>query len=236
MAKHILKVLKRTITGRKVKTLRRQNQTPANIFSKGLTSINITVDTKPFLKTFSIVGESTLLYLDVEGEKESRPVFIRQVVKHPVSGSVLHIAFNQVNLKEKVTAPVPLVLAGVASAEKDKLGILVQQLDEIEVTALPTDMPENISVDVSGLSEVGASITVADLKLDKKFENKTDPATIIVQIAALAKEEVAPVVVADLSAEALAKAEVPAEEGETPAKVETPAKPEEKTPEKDKKE
>jgi len=192
MSKHSLKVSKRTVIGRKVKNLRSKGTAPANIFGKKVPSLNISVEVKLFLKTFAEVGESTLLYLEVEGEKEPRPVFVREMVKDPVSGNLLHVVFNQVNLKEKVTAPVPVILSGTAPAETEKLGILVQQLDEIEIEALPADMPENISIDISGLSEVGANISVADLKLDKKFEVKTDPDTIIVQIEALAKEEIAP--------------------------------------------
>jgi len=195
MAKHSLKVTKRILVGRKVKKLRTQGLTPANIFGNKITSKNVSVETKPFQKIFTIVGESSLLYLEVEGEKEPLPVFVRQITKNPVTGELYHIAFNQVNLKEKVTAPVPLIVFGKSPAEAEKQGILVQQLDEVEIEGLPTDMPENIQVDVSVLDVVGSKIIVSDLKLDKtKLVTKTDPETIIVQIEALAKEEVAPVV------------------------------------------
>jgi large subunit ribosomal protein L25 len=215
MDKHQLTTHSRKITGRKVKSLRREGLTPASVYGKKTASLNIQINTKEFLNLFSQVGESTLIYLKNDSDKDLRPVFISDVVKHPVSGQALHVTFHQVDLKEKVTAPVPVRLIGEAPAEKEKLGIMVQQLDELEIEALPTDMPENIQVEVSGLSEVGSNIKISNLKLDSKLHIVTDPGSIIVQIEALAKEEVvAPPVTPEAAAVPEAEAAVP--EGEAP--------------------
>lgn len=217
MLKHELKVQSRTVSGRKSKLLRQKGIIPGNIFGKKIKSHSIQLDQKTFLQVFSEAGESSLIYLHLDADKDPRPVFVRERSVHPVTGELLHIAFNQVDLKEKVTAPVSIILTGEAPAEKEKLGILVQQVDEIEVEALPTDMPENIQIDVSGLAEVGAHISVGDLKLDTtKLEVLTDPTTILVQIEALAKEEVAPVAETPVADEA-----APAADGE--AQTATPA-------------
>ncbi len=224
MDKYQLTTQTRKITGRKVKSLRQEGQTPANVYGKKITSLNIQINTKDFSKLFSKVGESTLIYLKNDSDKDLRPVFITDVVKHPVSGQTLHVTFHQVDLKEKVTAPVPVRLTGEASAEKEKLGILVQQLDELEIEALPTDMPENIQVDISGLSEVGSNIKISNLKLDSKLHIITDPGSIIVQIEALAKEEVVapPVVTEEV---VVPEAEAAAPEGEvTPVKTQPETK------------
>lgn len=196
MSKNIFKVSKRKVIGRKVKTLRSEGLSPANIFGSKIPSVNISIDSKTFLKLYSSVGESSLIYLKLDDEKEDRPVFIREVSTHPVTGKLLHVSFNQVNLKEKVSAPVPIELTGESPAEKEKLGILVQQLDELDIKALPADMPEHIQIDVSNLSEVGSNIKVSDLNLDSKLEIETDSDTTIVQIEALAREEVKEVVAA----------------------------------------
>jgi large subunit ribosomal protein L25 len=193
MTKHELKVQTRSITGRKVKKLRSGGVIPGNVFGKNIPSVLVQVDVKLFSKTFLEAGESSLIYLSVDSDKATRPVFVSQVTKNPMTGDLQHVSFHQVDLKEKVTAPVPVVLVGEPAAEKEKLGIMVQQIDEIEIEALPTDMPENIHVDVTGLSAAGENIAVKDIVLDRsKLEVKTDPTTIIVQIEALAKEEVAP--------------------------------------------
>jgi large subunit ribosomal protein L25 len=217
MEKHELKATLRLQTGRKVKNLRRQGIIPANVFGKNIKSLNIQVDAKEFQKLFALIGESTLSYLNIQSEKSARPVFVGDVIKHPVSGNLLHVAFHQVDLKEKVTAHVPIKLVGESVAEKEKIGILVQQVDELEIEALPTDMPESIQVDVAGLSEVGAHILVKDLKLDtSKLHIKIEPDTIVIQIEALAKEEVAPAPVTPEVA-TVPGAEPAPIEGETPA-------------------
>ena len=190
MTRHTLSATLRNLTGRKVKKLRLQGLIPANVFGKTTPTLNIQLPAKEFLKVYKEVGESTLVYLQVEKEKETRPVLVSEVTRDPVTSQLLHVSFHQVDLKAKVTAPVAIRLTGEAPAESEGLGILVQQLDEVEIEALPTDMPENIIVDISGLTEVGSQITVSNLQLDSKLVIKSDLSAIIVKIEALAKEEV----------------------------------------------
>ena len=154
-----------------------------------------------------------MVYLTVKGEKLDRPVFVRDAVVHPVTGRILHVVFHQVDLKEKVTAPVRVLLEGDAPAEKEKLGILVQQTNDVEVEALPTDMPENITLDVSSLTEVGSSLSISDIKSSPKYKVITDPETIIVKIEPLAAEEKeeAPVLVETPEGEAAPAEGLPAE-------------------------
>lgn len=190
MEKHTLKVASRKVTGRKVKSLRATGMAIANIYGKGVKSVSIQLDAKEFAKLFTQVGESILIYMQVDAEKEERPVLVRKVVYHPVSGKILHIDFNQVSLKEKITAPVAIELTGESPAVKAALGILVQQLHEVEIEALPTDMPEHITVDISGLTEVDQAIYVKDLKVDAKLTITDALDQIVVKIEKLAAEEV----------------------------------------------
>ncbi len=215
MTQHKLTVQTRQLTGRKVKKLRNQGLIPAHVFGKKIPSLSLQLSAKDFQKKYSEVGDSTLLYLNIEGEKSDRPAMVSQVTRHPVTGHLLHISFHQVDLKQKVTAPVSVKLTGVAPAEKEKLGILVQQLDEIEIEALPADLPDHIDVDVSGLAEVNQAVYVKDLKLDSKLSPQTDPEAIIAKIEPLAKEEVKEVTtpVAEIPAETAPATEpVPAAE------------------------
>ncbi|KKU64574.1 MAG: 50S ribosomal protein L25 [Candidatus Amesbacteria bacterium GW2011_GWA1_47_16] len=227
-AKHTLNAKQREIAGRAVKKLRAGGIVPANLFGKNTPSVNLQLDAKTFAKLYNQVGESALIYLQIDKEKTDRPVFVKDVLRHPVTGQLLHVGFYQVDLKQKVTAPVPVLLEGEALAESEKLGIMIQQLDEVEVEALPTDMPENIKIDVTGLKVVNDSITVGDLKLDSsKFKVLTDPASVIVKIEELAAEE--PV---EAPAQEAAPAEGEAAEGAAPAEGETPAEEEPKKEEK----
>jgi len=216
MTKHTLKADARKILGRKVNSLRKLGLVPAVVYGKKTKTVNLQVDAKVFSKLHSRVGESALVYLQIEGEKDERPVLVRQVTLHPVSDTILHVDFHQVDLLEKVTAAVPVKIVGEAPAEKEKLGILVQQLHEIEVEALPTDMPESFEVEASGLVEVNQAILVKDVKTSVKVKVLTDPEQIIAKIEHMAKEEVkeeVPEVAAELPSPD--QAPVPAEE--TPA-------------------
>ena len=221
MTKHTLSADPRKLTGRKVKALRHQGLTPANVFGKDVKSQSLQISTPDFLKLRKATGESTLIYLNITGEKEPRPVMVHEVTVDPVTDHVLHVDFHQVNLKEKTTAPVAVKLTGESPAEKEKLGILVQQLHELEIEALPADMPESIEVSVASLAAEGDTILVKDIKVSVKLTVKTNPEAIVVKIERLAKEEpkevpvVAPVAEGEVAPEA-----VPAEGGPAaPAEV-----------------
>lgn len=225
MTKHTLKAQTRQITGRKIKSLRQQGFLPANVFGKSLKSVSLQIRSADFSKLYKEVGESTLVYLAVEGEKDSRPVMIHDAAVHPVTGQILHVDFHQVDLKEKTTAHVAVKLVGEAPAEKEKQGILVQQLHELEIEALPADMPEAIEVDISSLATVDAAIHAKDLKLSSQLTLKTDPEAIVVKIEPLAKEEPKEVPVTPVVPEGEVAPETAPTEGEPTTPVE--AKPEE---------
>lgn len=222
MTKHTLSAQKRTIVGRKVKTLRSQGVIPASVFGSDTKSISIQLSSADFSKLYKQVGESTLIYLHIDGEKDPRPVMVHEVLRGPVSSLILHADFHQVNLKEKIIAKVPVVLIGESLALKDGLGILVQPSSELEIEALPTDMPQNIEVNISTLANVNETISAKDIKLSSLLTLKSDPETTVAKIEPLAKEEP--------KEEIPAPAEVPTPEGEQPAKTEESAAPQTPAP------
>lgn len=132
---------------------------PANVFGKGIKSESLQVKLADFQDIYKKVGETGLLYLTVKnGKVEEKPVLVSNVQLHPVSDTPIHVDFHQVSLKEKVTAAVPVEISGEAPAEKGGIGTVVQYIDEIEVEALPTDLPEKFVVDISKLAEVDQAI------------------------------------------------------------------------------
>lgn len=218
-----LKAEKRTITGRQVKTLRRQGILPANVFGKKIKSLSLQLTLQDFTKVADEVGETGLVDLSVAGEDSPRPVLITNIHLHPVTSHPLHADFHQVDLTQKVTANIPVELTGESPAVKEKSAVLITLLDAIEVEALPADLPDQFAVDISGLKEFNDSVLVSDLKVDTaKVTIKADPAAQIVMVQQPKEEEVAPPAPpADVSAEAPAKAEgeaAPAEEA-TPAEA-----------------
>ena len=227
MDKIVLAAEKRKVLGRKVKDLMQKGILPGNIFGKKIDSLAIAVKLSDFLKTYEKAGETSLvnLIMTQKGKKDERAVLISNVQFDSVSDIPIHIDFHQVDLKEKVTADVEVELIGESPAEKTGVGTVVQYIDEIEVEALPTDLPEKFVIDISSLSEVDQSVLVKDLKVDKnKVAIKVDAEEIVVKVEPPQKEEV----IAPPAAEVSIEGEVPAE-GEIPTGEE--AKEEVKPPE-----
>lgn len=189
-----LKSESRSATGRKLKGLRSSGIVPANIYGKGVESVSIQVDLKEFQTLFKEVGETGIIQLELG--KETRPVLVANVQLHPKTDDVLHVDFRQVNLKEKIEASVPVSLIGESPAEKQSLGTVVQQLNEVVVEALPADLPERFEINVEGLAEVDQAIYVKDIKVPSGVEIKTDIESIVAKVEPPQKEEVveAPVV------------------------------------------
>jgi len=190
-----LKVAKRKITGRKVKTLRREGIIPASVYGKKVKSFNVQAGLRDLGALFDKVGETGLVDLMVKGEKKKRAVLLKNPQYDPLSDQLIHIDFHQVDLTEKVAVDVPVELSGQSPAAKKGEGILVHLLNEIEIEALPEDLPEKFVVDVSRLEKVGDAVTVADLKVDsKKIKIGVSPDQVIARIDELAEEaeEVSP--------------------------------------------
>jgi len=135
------------------------------------------------------VGENTLLELNLEGDqKGSRHVIIRELQVHPVTREILHIDLFELSLERRIEVNVPIVLVGEPLEVTQGEGILHHQLKEITLECLPTEIPENISIDISGL-KIGDVIHVRDLQLAKGLKVLTDPDMPIVSVSGVAKEE-----------------------------------------------
>lgn len=210
-----LKAEKRTITGRKVKQLRKEGLIPAHVFGHKIETIHVQVQKPLFMDVLEKAGETGIVDLLVEGK--SHPVMIRGMHVHPITGDVMHVDFYQVNLSEKVTVNVPIEIVGESPAVEKKIGLLLTPVTEVEIEALPADIPESIEVDISKLAEIGEEIKVADLNVDKsKVEIKTSEDLVVAQIGELVTKEMEEVA-AEVEAEQ-AEAAAEAAEGEEGAK------------------
>ena len=171
---------KRTEIGSKLNALRGDGYIPAVVYGKGLGSVAIKLPMKDFNKAFKEAGESTLLYLHI-GDEEY-PTIINDISRDAVSGLAIHADFYKVNLKEKITASVPVAFIGESTAVKDLKGIFIRNINELEVEALPQNLPHEISVDMSTLKAFGDQILASDIKLDSGVELAIDPETIIATV------------------------------------------------------
>ncbi len=185
-----LKVQKRKITGRKVKSLRNKGIIPANIYGRDVKSLAVQLPVKDFHAAFKKAGETNIIEIQVDKDVKVRPVLVSDIHRHPVTDYYLHIDFHQVDLTKKVTVNIPVEITGEAPATT-KGGLLLQLLDEIEVEALPADLPDKFVLDVSKLEEIGQGLSLKDIKIDTKKVNFTadNPAELVVKIEEPTKEK-----------------------------------------------
>lgn len=202
----------RKVLGKKVKKLRADGLLPGHVFGKGVEGETVAVEAKAFLKILHQAGETGLVDLKI-GTEKVRPVLIRDVQHDPMTGQPIHIDFYQVNLSEKVKVAVPVVQVG-EQPETVHLGeaIVLQTLNEIEVEALPTDLPENIEVDVSTLKQIDDAITVGQLNFDRsKITVEVDPEEVVIKLAPAVSAETQELLEEQAAEQAAAAAET--EEG-----------------------
>lgn len=216
-----LQATPRTMLGREVRVLRREGKVPANVYGKNQPSTAVTLNQKEFSKLYSNAGETTLIDLSIEGEKAGRPVLIREVSRHPVTNAIVHVDFQQVSLKEKVTAMIPVESMGESEAVKGG-AVLVVVHSELEVEALPTDLPEQFEIDLSKLNAIGDDIKVSDLVFDRSKVTLTlEDDEVLATLQAQAEEVVEEVTAEPAEVELVkqgATKEVPeGEEGAAPA-------------------
>jgi len=177
----------RSVLGRKTKTLRKQGLLPAVLYGPKTKNQPLQLDEKEFERAYQEAGESSLISLKVG--KESFKVLIHQLQLDPLSGKILHVDFYQPSLTETTEVKVPLSFEGEAPAIKELGGTLVKNISEIEVKALPQDLPHEIKVDLSGLKTFEDHILVKDLVVDEKVEVLRDPEETVVQALPAEKVE-----------------------------------------------
>ncbi len=158
-----IKAQPRTELGKKVNKARKSGLIPAVVYGHGIKSESIYVPAKEFEKAYKAAGESTIVGLELAGKK--RNTLIHDVSRDPLSDQILHIDFYQVRMDEKLKAKVPLVFVGESLAVKAEGGVLVKNIQEVEVEALPQDLPRQIEVDISALANFDDHIYLKDLSL-----------------------------------------------------------------------
>jgi large subunit ribosomal protein L25 len=232
MQREKVTVQPRTISGKAVKKLRREGIMPANVYGKDIESASVQLPLADFTALYKKVRETGLIDLALDGK--TLPVLIHNVQRNPMTGDVIHADFFKVNLREKITSNIPVSFVGEPIAVKDKVGLLLTPLTEIEVEALPTDLPEKIEVNVENLAAIDDQITVGDISAPQGVTFLTDAAQVVAKIGELISAEAEAEAAAEEAAAEEAKAEgeggeAPATEGEAAAESEKPAGSEEKS-------
>lgn len=185
-----LKVQTRNIFGKKVKALRQQGLIPAELYGHGIKNLHLSLPAKEFKNVLKEAGESTVINLLTEDNK-TLPVMIHDVKTDSLSGEILNVDFYQIKMSERIRVHTPIEFIGEAPAIKTKGGILVKTLKEIEVEALPNDLPRKIEANLIQLDEINKSISVKDLKISDRVKIFVSPETIVATVIEAKAEEAA---------------------------------------------
>lgn len=175
-----LKAKPRTELGKKTNALRRAGFLPAVIYGEGVESQSIAVPYKDFDKVYREAGESTLLTLDVDGKKYN--VLIHDLFRDPLKGHSLHADFYAVRMDKVIRTKVPVEFIGESPAVKNEGGILIKVIQELEVEALPQNLPHGISVNISPLSTFESKLFISDIILPKGVKVMADPDDTVVLV------------------------------------------------------
>ncbi len=166
-----------------VKKLRTTGRVPAVVYGGQTKPQNLEIDVEEFDELIHHSASENVLVDLVVGSDAKRLALVQEVQHHPLSGKVLHVDLHEVAANEKVTIMVPVESAGEAAGVKSGGGVLEHVLHKIKVRALPKNLPEVITVDVSAL-EIGQSIHIGDLKAPEGVEILGDKHISVIAVAA----------------------------------------------------
>ncbi len=192
----------RTLFGKQTNRLRREGFIPAELYGHGFKNAHLSVPLKAFKDVFREAGTSTIIALVTEGG-EKIPALIAHVECDALSHEFLSIDLHHIRRDEQVRAKVPIEFSGTAPAVKAG-HLVVTVLTELEVEALPAELPHRLSVDIAHLTDIGQTIHVGNIPLPKGVKTHTPADTVVITVSERRREEVAP-------------APEPVAEGETPA-------------------
>lgn len=169
--------------GKANKRLRRAGIVPGVVYGKGEPSTNVQVDAKTFETLYKSAGRTSVVKFRLPGHSRATSGFVKSVQRHPLSGQPIHVDYLLVNLKQEMEVDVPLVFTGEAPAVEETGGTLLHNLSSIHVKALPTDIPHEVTVDVSVLKSLDVAIHVRDLNLNRDLvQVLTDPETLVATV------------------------------------------------------
>ena len=188
--KVVLKATRRDVMGKQVKALRRQGRLPAVMYGHSMEPVKISLDEHESSLVLPGMSASTIVTIDLDGEQHA--TLVREKQRDYLKNRLLHIDFQVVSLTEKIRTLVRVDLHGVSPAVKDFNAVIVQNVNQVEVEALPNDLPERFVLEISALAGIGDAIHVRDLPVSDKVLILTDPDEILVVATGAAPEEVEP--------------------------------------------
>lgn len=183
MEKLVLQAQLRTETGKQVQKKRKEGLVPAVVYGNKIDPRMLWISALEFSRLYTNAGENTIIELLVDGGKAVN-VLIHDTQVDPISGRFSHADLFQVRMDEEIEASIPLEFVGESEAVKAMGGMLLKNIDEVEVKCLPAHLPHSIIVDISLLKTFDDHIKVGDLKVPAKVEVLSELDTIVASVEA----------------------------------------------------
>lgn len=173
----------------KSKYLRQKGILPAVLYGNKIKNISLKINEKEFEKIYKQAGQTSLISLEVENSKNKFLVLIHAIQRDALTNKFIHIDFYQSSLDQEIEAKIPLILTGTAFAEKELGGTLIKHIQEIEVKALPENLPHQIEVEIDCLKTFDDNILIKDLKTAKQVKILKREDEIVVSVSPPEKVE-----------------------------------------------
>jgi len=186
MEKLVIQATRRSVTGKKVGALRRDGKLPGILYGYQIDSTPILMELREANRVLAHASSSQLITINLDGKEFA--TLVREKQRDFIKGTLLHVDFQVVSLTEKIRTSVGIELSGTSPAVKDFNGVIVQELDEVEVEALPQDLPDKFVVDISGLTKIGDAVFVRDLNVPSSIEILNEPDEVVVIVTGAAPE------------------------------------------------
>ncbi len=159
---------------------RQSGNIPAVIYGPEIDSIPIEVEEREFRSVWKAAGGSSIVNLKVDG-KENK-VIVRDIQRDPITNRVIHLDFHAISMTKPISISIPIIFTGTPVGVKVDGGIMQATMRELDISCLPTDIPEHFEIDVSNLS-IGDSIHVSNLSIPN-VQIEHEPASTVVVISA----------------------------------------------------
>ncbi len=177
----------------KLSDIRHNGMIPAVVYGANIENTMISISSINFTKILRETGETGTLVLDIV-DKDAQPVkkvdvLVHEIQEDSVRGFPIHVDFLAIDMNKPVEVTVPINFVGISPADKNNMGILVRALYELEIEALPKDLPQNIEVDVSSLIDLDSQIRVGDIKIPANVTVKTNLDETVALISPIQEEE-----------------------------------------------
>ena len=178
-----LKLDQRMLFGKKVRSLRRQGVIPVHVYGAGIEPASLQVDDRTLNRILPQVGSNIPISVEYEGQDGEYICFVREIQRHPVTETVIHVDFLRVDVTQTIAAEVPVILVGTSPAVTQMAGTLLQNIQSLSIEALPMNMPAELTVDISSLVDFDTTIAVGDVETPGNVTVLNEPEDVIVRVA-----------------------------------------------------